>query len=285
MTARPRTPPPPSGPPTSAPGSAGAGRSRLMLGAVAVVIVVAAAVAILLGGGGTGGTGGTGEGASPAASAGASATVAPSSAAASSAVASSAAASSAAPSSAAASSSAGSPAPSASGSASTGVDGVPVISGSLLPPFPRAGDDPAKGLTAPTVQGASFDGTPVAIAPTGRPTVILFIAHWCPHCQREVALIQSWIDANGLPQGVDFVSVATGIDPTLPNYPPEAWLASVGWTVPVIVDPTNSVAEAYGLSAYPFWVFLDGNGVVVERATGEMTIAGLVSALAALTGT
>ena len=36
-----------------------------------------------------------------------------------------------------------------------------------------------------------------------------------------------------------------------PNYPPDVWLASEGWTLPVLVDPTNSVAQAYGLSAYP----------------------------------
>ena len=127
-------------------------------------------------------------------------------------------------------------------------------------------------MTAPTVQGASFDGSPVAIQPNGRPTAIVFVAHWCPHCQREVPVIQSWINANGMPQGVDFVSVATGIDPSGPNYPPDAWLAREGWTLPVIVDPTNSVAMAYGLSAYPYWVFLDGEGKVVSRTTGELTM-------------
>jgi cytochrome c biogenesis protein CcmG, thiol:disulfide interchange protein DsbE len=139
-------------------------------------------------------------------------------------------------------------------------------------------------MTAPTVQGTSFDGTPVAIQPSGRPSAIVFVAHWCPHCQREVPVIQSWIDANGMPPGVDFLSVATGIDPSRPNYPPDVWLASEGWTVPVLVDPTNSVAQAYGLSAYPFWVFLDGQGKVVARATGELTIPQLVALLAKTSG-
>ncbi len=150
--------------------------------------------------------------------------------------------------------------------------------------FPASGTDPAVGMTAPTVQGASFDGSPVAIQPSGKPTAIIFIAHWCPHCQREVPVIQSWIDANGMPPGVDFVSVATAIDPNRPNYPPDAWLAKEGWTLPVLVDPTNSVAQAYGLSAYPFWVFLDGQGKVVTRATGELTIPQLVGLIATTTG-
>ena len=88
-----------------------------------------------------------------------------------------------------------------------------------------------------------------------------------------------------MPPGVDFVSVATGIDPSRPNYPPDVWLASEGWTLPVLVDPTNSVAQAYGLSAYPFWVFLDGQGKVVLRATGELTVDQIMAAFARISGT
>ncbi len=111
----------------------------------------------------------------------------------------------------------------------------------------------------------------------------MFIAHWCPHCQAEVPLIQTWVSAGGVPQGVDLVSVATGIDPTRPNYPPEAWLQREGWTVPVIADPTNSVAGAYGLPAYPYWVFIGPDGKVVARAVGEISIPDLESEIGRLT--
>jgi cytochrome c biogenesis protein CcmG/thiol:disulfide interchange protein DsbE len=264
MTSKPRSSRRAPAPPPPASASGGDGRSRWILGAAAVVIVGAAVLAIVLGGGLSG------PGSSPAVP------TSPGTAGASAA------------SGAPATSGASTPAPPAA-SASSGASGAagdaPVISGSPLPQFPATGDDPAKGLTAPTVQGASFDGTPVAIEPAGRPTAVLFIAHWCPHCQREVPLIQSWISANGMPQGVDFVSVATGIDPAAPNYPPQTWLANEGWTVPVIVDPTNSVARAYGLSAYPFWVFLDSGGKVVLRATGELTIDNITTILATLAAT
>ena len=181
-------------------------------------------------------------------------------------------------SSPAVSASPGASAPGASGASG----GAPVILGSPLPHFTATAGDPAKGLTAPTVQGSSFSGSPVAIEPSGRPTVVIFLAHWCPHCQREVPLLQEWINKNGMPAGVDIVSVATGIDPSRPNFPPQDWLAREGWTVPVIVDPTNSVAAAYGLSAYPFWVFLDGAGKVAMRTTGELTINDLSAILAGL---
>ncbi|MGP1675459.1 MAG: TlpA family protein disulfide reductase [Candidatus Limnocylindrales bacterium] len=178
-----------------------------------------------------------------------------------------------------------SPLPSSGPSASVSAGpGSPVITGASLPEFTNPTGDAAVGLAAPVVSGASFDGTATGIATDGRPKVVIFLAHWCPHCQAEVPVIQDWLDANGPPEGVDLVSVATGIDPGAPNYPPDAWLAREGWTVPVIVDPTNSIASAYGLSAFPFWTFIGSDGTVRARTTGELSIADLEAYIAGLTG-
>jgi cytochrome c biogenesis protein CcmG, thiol:disulfide interchange protein DsbE len=157
-------------------------------------------------------------------------------------------------------------------SASVGVGGGPTIGGAPLPGFQGPDGDAAVGLAAPIVTGSSFDGSPVTLGESGRPQIIIFVAHWCPHCQREVPLIQSWLDANGPPDGVDLRSVATGNDPSLPNYPPETWLANEHWSVPVVVDPTNSIAAAYGLTSYPYFVFLDSKGRVAFRASGEIPL-------------
>ena len=150
------------------------------------------------------------------------------------------------------------------------VGGPPAITGTPLPTFTGAANDPARGLAAPLVDGYDYSGQPVSIAPTGRVTIVLFAAHWCPHCQREIPVIQAWVDAGGKPADVDIVTVSTGIDATLPNYPPEAWFAREGWTAPVIVDPTNTVAAAYGLASYPYFVILDGAGNVYARLSGEI---------------
>lgn len=176
-----------------------------------------------------------------------------------------------------------SPVPSgATGSAATG--GAPTISGTALPAFTGVSGDAAVGMAAPAVQGTSFEGTPVSIAADGRPKVVLFLAHWCEHCQAEVPLVQDWIDGGGAPADVDIVSVATSIDPSYPNYPPEAWLAREGWTVPVIVDRTDAVAQAYGLSAFPFWVFVDADGKVSGRLSGELPINDLETIISGLRG-
>ncbi len=161
---------------------------------------------------------------------------------------------------------------------------IPVITGTPLAELQNPSGDPAVGRPAPVVAGSGFDGSATGIAADGRPKVVIFLAHWCPHCQAEVPVVQEWIDANGMPAGVDIVSVVTAIDRGAPNYPPDAWLAREGWTVPVIVDPTNSVAGAYGLSAFPFWTFIGADGTVKARTTGELSVADLEAYIKGLTG-
>ena len=157
------------------------------------------------------------------------------------------------------------------GNADPATTGTVTVSGNPLPQFTDTAGDPAVGMTLPTLEGHDQSGAPMTIGADGRPTMIMFVAHWCPHCQREVPVVQQWVDDGRLPEGVDLVSVSTAIDPNRPNYPPDAWLADEGWTAPVLVDADNSAAQAVGLSAYPFFVAIDGNGTVVLRTTGELT--------------
>ncbi|GBC87267.1 Sporulation thiol-disulfide oxidoreductase A [bacterium HR12] len=159
-------------------------------------------------------------------------------------------------------------------------EGRVTVTGDALPAYAE-GSDPAVGLPAPALQGRDFEGRPISIGDDGRPKVIVFLAHWCPHCQREVPLVQGWLDREGMPAGVDLYSVATAIDPTQPNYPPDDWLRREGWTVPVLVDDDEgSAAEAYGVTGFPFFVFIDARGNVASRAAGELTIQQLQGYLA-----
>ncbi len=166
------------------------------------------------------------------------------------------------------------------------VDTRPVIIGADLPLFPGGVtiDDSVTGLRPPNIEGFDFDGEPVTITTVdGRAKVIIFLAHWCPHCQYEVPLVTAWLEETGGVEGIDFYSVATAIDSTRDNYPPGDWLGREGWTVPVIVDDRNSTAYvAYGAGGFPFWVFLNSDGTVALRAVGEMEIDDLVDILESL---
>lgn len=156
--------------------------------------------------------------------------------------------------------------------------GEPVIEGTSLPLFPntQAIDFTAAGLTAPYVFGQNFDGDEVSITNDGTAKAIVFLAHWCSHCQQEVPRVQEWLDNGGGVDGVDIYSVSTAINSGQPNYPPSAWLDNEEWTVPVIVDDNdNSVLNAYGAGGFPYWVFLDADGTVSVRTAGELSIAQL----------
>ena len=143
------------------------------------------------------------------------------------------------------------------------------VTGAILPPYDNTADDPAVGLSAPEVTSTDFAGLPAVIAHDGIPKMIVFLAHWCVHCRREVPAVQAWINKNGVPAGVDFVSVATAISEIQANYPPDTWLEREGWTQRVVVDSaSNSIATAFGLRAYPYYVLVDGSGTVVRRISG-----------------
>jgi thiol-disulfide isomerase/thioredoxin len=147
-----------------------------------------------------------------------------------------------------------------------------VTEGAALAELPEAGTDPAVGQQAPLIEGTDRNGDAITLPSTGKPTIVLFLAHWCPHCQREVPALQQWIDEGLLPEDVEIVAVATGIDPAKPNYPPSEWLDGEEWTPPTVADATGAAAQAYGLSSFPFWVAVDADGTVVDRQSGELTL-------------
>jgi thiol-disulfide isomerase/thioredoxin len=135
-----------------------------------------------------------------------------------------------------------------------------------------SGPDGSVGQRAPSITGTSIDGEQMTIEPgDGTPKAIVFLAHWCPHCQVEVPTVVDWMEAGNLPDGVEIVGVATGIDRNRPNYPPHAWFERENWKVPTVVDGDSSALRAYGITTFPGWALVDGEGNVVQRWTGETT--------------
>jgi len=157
------------------------------------------------------------------------------------------------------------------------------VSGTPLPTFESTTNDPAVGTTVPTLTGSSFDGTPITVQP-GKPTMVVFLAHWCPHCQREVPVLTQWAADGGVPKGMDVIGVATSTSPDAPNYPPSDWLEREKFPFPVMADSSEyDAANAYGLSAFPYFVVFDSSGKVVSRATGEIDPASLDTMLKSVT--
>ena len=158
------------------------------------------------------------------------------------------------------------------------------VVGDSLPQYAGENDDNvALGLAAPTFSAPDQNSEIFQLEKNGNSKALLFLAHWCPHCQREVPVVQRFIDSNGVPPGIDVIAVATSIDRGRDNYPPHDWLANEGWTETQLYDLDKEIATAYGLNAFPYWVFLDKDFNVVARRTGNLPqdqVGQLITALA-----
>jgi cytochrome c biogenesis protein CcmG/thiol:disulfide interchange protein DsbE len=157
------------------------------------------------------------------------------------------------------------------------------VSGTKLASFTSgASSDGAVGSTIPTLTGSTLDGKPIEITPNGKPQMLVFVAHWCPHCQAEVPRIVTLAN-DGVFDGVDVTAIATGTNSGYPNYPPSTWLKNEDWPFPVMADSTGfDAAKAFGLASYPYVVFVDADGKVVGRTSGEIAPADLTKMVEAL---
>lgn len=149
------------------------------------------------------------------------------------------------------------------------VAGAVAVTGEALAPLPEDGGDLAIGSPAPVVTGQDFAGAEVVVGAAGRPQVLVFLASWCPVCQRELPGVVDAVEGGALPEDVELVAVVTSLDATRPNWPPQAWLETEGYTGTVLRDDAlGSVSRAYGMTGTPFWVVVDANGTVVARISG-----------------
>ena len=163
------------------------------------------------------------------------------------------------------------------------------VAGEALPAFDSVSSatDAAIGMTAPVVSGKGFTGTEITTDGAGTPTLLVFLAHWCPHCQREVPLLVQWEKDGETPTGIDVIAVATGTDPANPNYPPSEWLAREEFPAlwPVIADSNDKkAANAFGLSGYPYFVLVDAQGKVFKRLSGEIPMDELTAIINQMIG-
>ena len=150
-------------------------------------------------------------------------------------------------------------------------EGETTVTGDLLPEFAGENDDNiALGLAAPIFSAPNENSEIVSLEKNGNAKALLFLAHWCGYCQKEVPVVQGFIDSAGVPPGVDVIAIATSIDRGRENYPPQKWLADEGWSELQLYDLEREIGTYYGLNAFPYWVFLDKDLNVVARQTGNI---------------
>lgn len=156
-------------------------------------------------------------------------------------------------------------------SGSAGENQPVVVEGQALDPLGTTGADVSVGAPAPALSGFAFDGTPVEVRPgDGQPYMVVFLAHWCPHCNAEVPRLVEWNDQGMVPSSLRVVGVSTAVAADRPNFPPSQWVIDKGWPFAVMADSEEmDAAAAYGVDGFPFFAIVGSDGSVKVRASGE----------------
>lgn len=159
--------------------------------------------------------------------------------------------------------------------------GQPEVTGTALKALPTDinASDPAIGRQAPEVTGTDAENQPTSL-PVGKPQVVIFAAHWCPHCNREIPIIVGLMNS-GQVDDTDMTLILTGSDPAAPNWPPTTWARkTMDWRGRTLMDSQDvRIAKAYGVNGFPTMVFIDADGKVTRRFSGEIPAELFISAV------
>ncbi|MBT4984511.1 MAG: TlpA family protein disulfide reductase [Ilumatobacter sp.] len=149
------------------------------------------------------------------------------------------------------------------------------VAGEALPPLEDPNADAAVGLQAPVITGQQFDGTDITIGgETDGPTMLVFLAHWCPHCNDEIPEIVKLRDQGDLPDNLNIIGISTAVVEDRENYPPSEWIVEKDWTWPVLADTIDAEAfQLYGGTGFPYTVILNSDGSVKARTSGSSSAA------------
>ena len=121
--------------------------------------------------------------------------------------------------------------------------------------------------TAPALDGALLDGTPVSLAAyRGRPVLVHFWASWCGVCKA----MQSSVAALAEDYPVLTVAMQSGDAAAI-----HAFLRQRGVSLPVLPDPAGSLSALYGVRGVPASFVVDATGEIRFVEIGYTTELGL----------
>ena len=156
------------------------------------------------------------------------------------------------------------------------------VSGDPLPALDTVAEvDLAVGMAMPVIDGATFDGNALTIGgATDGPTMYVFLAHWCPHCNDEIPELIELKNRGGVPEDMNVVAISTAVDSTGPNYPPSEWIVDKDWPAewPVMADSVESTSFVVnGGGGFPYLMIVDADGNVLDRASGAKSAEDLAA--------
>lgn len=127
---------------------------------------------------------------------------------------------------------------------------------------------PLAGYRAPEFTIQDMNGNTLNLADLrGKPIFINFWASWCPPCRAEMPHIQAAYEKYG--DQIQFVMINAIEQDTMEDI--KAYLAEAKLTFPVYLDRKNLVNELYQVPGWPTSLFINKQGIIVERFSRPMT--------------
>jgi cytochrome c biogenesis protein CcmG, thiol:disulfide interchange protein DsbE len=139
------------------------------------------------------------------------------------------------------------------------------------------------GQPAPTFEVSTTVGL-FDLATADKPVFLEVFATWCPHCQREVPVIERLYRKYGA--RVTFVGVS-GSDTGMDGRSPSSQLDVLNWarrfnvSYPVAYDPLLNVANLYLQGGFPTFAVIDKQKKITYLTSGEISYHDLGAAVAA----
>lgn len=131
---------------------------------------------------------------------------------------------------------------------------------------------PEIGALAPPFVAATLDGTIASNDLRGQPALINFWATWCGPCRVEMPELQAFHETN---PNTRVIAVNLGEPRSLVV----DWVARLGLTYDIALDPDGTIATAYQLRGQPSTYIISPGGAIMNIFYGATTRQALEAAL------
>jgi len=127
------------------------------------------------------------------------------------------------------------------------------------------------GESAPDFTLPTLDGSEVTLSDfRGKGVMLMFWGTWCGYCVQEIPLIVKMAD-DYVSDDFSILSIALNDRPShLKKFLQSMKDEGVAINFPILLDPKGALKKDYKLQGVPYFVFINGDGVVTQSYVGEV---------------